>query len=228
MYLAPFETFVMTWKNQIHQHPAPISFDATVTTALQLAEEYRLSHIPVQKDGVYLGCLALTDLETLEGDQSMQNYQYLLQGIFTRETSSWMDVLELFSRNESNICPLLGTDQSYLGHYLLEDVQEYFLQTTFIKEPGSILIVQKNLSDFSISQIAQIVESNQAKLLGCMVEEIESDQVRVMVKISLGAINEIIQSFRRYHYEIVSEHHEDLYLQNLKERSDYLDKYLSI
>ncbi|MFN3943279.1 MAG: acetoin utilization protein acuB [Flavobacterium sp.] len=218
----------MSWKNQIHQNPKPLDMNESITDALLVAEDYRLSHVPVQKEGVYLGCIAVTDLETLEETQTLQQYQYLLQGIFTRETSSWMDVLELFSRNESNICPLLGTDQSYLGHYLLEDVQEYFLQTTFIKEPGTILIVQKNLSDFSMSQIAQIVESNQAKLLGCMVEEMESDQVRVMVKISLGAINEIIQSFRRYHYEIISEHHEDLYLQNLKERSDYLDKYLSI
>jgi hypothetical protein len=218
----------MSWKNQIHQNPKPLDMNKSIANALLIAKDYGLSHVPVQKEGVYLGCIAVTDLETLEETQTLQQYQYLLQGIFTRETSSWMDVLELFSRNESNICPLLGTDQSYLGHYLLEDVQEYFLQTTFIKEPGSILIVQKNLSDFSMSQIAQIVESNQAKLLGCMVEEIESDQVRVMVKISLGAINEIIQSFRRYHYEIVSEHHEDLYLQNLKERSDYLDKYLSI
>lgn len=218
----------MSWKNQIHQNPKPLDMNESIADALLVAEDYRLSHVPVQKEGVYLGSIAVTDLETLEETQTLQQYQYLLQGIFTRETSSWMDVLELFSRNESNICPLLGTDQSYLGHYLLEDVQEYFLQTTFIKEPGSILIVQKNLSDFSMSQIAQIVESNQAKLLGCMVEEMESDQVRVMVKISLGAINEIIQSFRRYHYEIVSEHHEDLYLQNLKERSDYLDKYLSI
>jgi hypothetical protein len=46
------------------------------------------------------------------------------------------------------------------------------------------------------------------------------------MKISLGAINEIIQSFRRYNYEIISEHQEDNYINSLKERSDYLDKYL--
>ena len=44
----------------------------------------------------------------------------------------------------------------------------------------------------------------------------------------MGAINEIIQTFRRYNYEIISEHQEDAYIENLKERSDYLDKYLNI
>ena len=41
-------------------------------------------------------------------------------------------------------------------------------------------------------------------------------------------MNDIIQSFRRYNYEIVSEHYEDIYINTLKERSDYLDKYLNI
>jgi hypothetical protein len=33
--------------------------------------------------------------------------------------------------------------------------------------------------------------------------------------------DEIIQTFRRYNYEITSEHYEDDYINNLKERSDY-------
>ena len=40
--------------------------------------------------------------------------------------------------------------------------------------------------------------------------------------------NNIIQTFRRYNYEIISEHQEDNYINNLKERSEYLDKYLNI
>jgi hypothetical protein len=52
--------------------------------------------------------------------------------------------------------------------------------------------------------------------------------VEITLKITLGAMNEIIQTFRRYNYEIISEHQEDNYINNLKERSDYLDKYLNI
>jgi hypothetical protein len=33
------------------------------------------------------------------------------------------------------------------------------------------------------------------------------------------------QTFRRYGYEITSDHHEDNYI-NIKERSDYLDNYM--
>jgi len=82
--------------------------------------------------------------------------------------------------------------------------------------------------DYSMSQITQIVESNNGKLLGLFVSNVDIENVELTLKLSLGPINEIIQSFRRYNYEIVSEHHEDNYTSTLKERSDYLDKYLNI
>ena len=79
-----------------------------------------------------------------------------------------------------------------------------------------------------MSQITQIIESNNGKLLGLFISEADVESVEVTLKITLGAMNEIIQTFRRYNYEIISEHQEDNYINNLKERSDYLDKYLNI
>ena len=79
-----------------------------------------------------------------------------------------------------------------------------------------------------MSQISQIVERNNGKLLGMFVSEAENDTIEITLKISMGAINEIVQSFRRYGYEITSEHLEDNYINNLKERSDYLNKYLNM
>jgi hypothetical protein len=97
-----------------------------------------------------------------------------------------------------------------------------------LKEQGGIIIVKKSVLDYSMSQITQIVESNNGKLLGLFVSEADIESVQVTIKIALGSMNDIIQTFRRYNYEIVSEHHEDNYLNNLKERSEYLDKYLNI
>ena len=105
---------------------------------------------------------------------------------------------------------------------------KFFHETPFLKEMGGIIIVEKNSSDYSMSQITQIVESNNGKLLGLFISNVENDNVQVTVKITLGAMSEIIQTFRRYNYEIISEHQEDNYLNALKERSDYLDKYLNI
>jgi hypothetical protein len=140
----------------------------------------------------------------------------------------WLDVLEVFARNNSNIVPILNEANNYIGYYEITDVIKFLNETPFLKETGGIIVVEKPTADYSMSQITQIVESNNGKLLGVFVSEANTEKVQVTIKTTLGAMNEIIQSFRRYNYEIVSEHHEDNYLNTLKERSEYLDKYLNM
>jgi Mg/Co/Ni transporter MgtE len=140
----------------------------------------------------------------------------------------WLDVLEVFAKNHTNLVPVLDENNTYVGYYEIEDIMKFFHETPFLKEPGGIIVVKKGVLDYSMSQITQIIESNNGKLLGLFISEADVESVEVTLKITLGAMNEIIQTFRRYNYEIISEHQEDNYINNLKERSDYLDKYLNI
>jgi hypothetical protein len=89
-------------------------------------------------------------------------------------------------------------------------------------------VIEKGINDYSFSEISQIVESNNGKLLGAFISKMKPDLVQVTLKIGSTGLNEIIQTFRRYSYVIVSGHEEDSYLESLKERSDYLNKYLNI
>ncbi len=186
------------------------------------------SHFSVLNEGVYVGSIAADDAETFDSDKKIADYKYALEGFFARNNMIWLDVLEVFAKNHTNIVPVLNEENVYLGYYELEDIVKFFHETPFLREQGGIIVVKKNLQDYSMSQIAQIVESNNGKLLGLFVSEADAENVQITIKIALGAMNDIIQTFRRYNYEIVSEHHEDNYLNNLKERSEYLDKYLSI
>lgn len=186
------------------------------------------SHFSVLNEGIYVGSIAADDAETFDSDKKIADYKYALEGFFARNNMIWLDVLEVFAKNHTNIVPVLNEENVYLGYYELEDIVKFFHETPFLREQGGIIVVKKNLQDYSMSQIAQIVESNNGKLLGLFVSEADAENVQITIKIALGAMNDIIQTFRRYNYEIVSEHHEDNYLNNLKERSEYLDKYLSI
>ena len=124
--------------------------------------------------------------------------------------------------------PVLDQDNNYLGYFELKDIMNLFNQTPFLSEPGHILIVEKGFMDYSFSEIAQIVESNSSKILGLFISNLENDVAQVTVKITNSDINTIVQTFRRYSYNIISQHNEDIFLNNLKDRSKYLDKYLNI
>jgi len=205
-----------------------IAIDESIETVQDFFAELSFSHFPVLEDGTYLGSIALDDVETFDTDKNVSDYRYTLEGFYARTNMIWLDVLEIFARNHTSVVPVLDDNNKYVGYYDITDIVKFFHETPFLKEMGGIIIVEKNVSDYSMSQITQIVESNNGKLLGLFVSNVEADKVQVTVKITLGAMNEIIQTFRRYNYEIISEHQEDNYLNALKERSDYLDKYLNI
>ena len=103
-----------------------------------------------------------------------------------------------------------------------------FKDTPFLHEPGNILVIEKAFKEFTFSEVTQIVESNNAHVLGAFVSKIENGMAEITVKISPSGMVHIIQAFRRYGYIIISEHQEDTFSKNLEDRSKYLDKYLNI
>ncbi|KIA96072.1 MULTISPECIES: CBS domain-containing protein [unclassified Flavobacterium] len=205
-----------------------INSQETIASVQDFFADLSFSHFPVLEDGVYIGSIASDDIETFDSDKKVIDYKYTLEHFFARSNMIWLDVLEVFAKNHTNLIPVLDENNTYLGFYEITDIIKFFHETPFLKEPGGIIIVKKGLLDYSMSEITQIVESNNGRLLGIFVSDASADSVQITIKISLGAMNEIIQTFRRYNYEIISEHQEDTYINNLKERSDYLDKYLNI
>lgn len=200
----------------------------TISSVQTFFDDLHFSHFPIIEEGIYIGSIAAEDIETFDFDKKVTDYRFTLEGFFARTTTIWLDVLEVFAKNHTNLVPVLDENNTYVGYYEIEDIMKFFHETPFLKEPGAIIIVKKPISEYSMSQITQIVESNNGKVLGVFISEADGNSVEVTLKISLGAMNEIIQTFRRYDYEIMSEHQEDNYINNLKERSDYLDKYLNI
>ncbi|MFT5252270.1 MAG: Mg/Co/Ni transporter MgtE [Flavobacteriales bacterium] len=200
----------------------------TIAAVKDFFDDLNFSHFPVVEEGIYIGSVAAEDIETFEDSKNIADYKYSLESFFTRKDAIWLEVLEVFAKNHSNLIPVLDENNAYMGYYEIDDIMSFFHQTTFLKEQGNIIKVKKNTQDYAMSQIAQIVESNNGKLLGLFISESDANSVEVTIKISSGAVNEIIQTFRRYDYEITSEHREDDYINNLKERSDYLDRYLNM
>ena len=214
--------------NYITNDYKAIDSQETIAVVKEFFDDLNFSHFPVVEEEVYIGSIASNDIETFDANKKVFDYRYSLEGFFARNTMIWLDVLEVFAKNNTNLVPVLDEKNKYVGYYEISDIMKFFHETPFLQEPGGIIIVKKRTSEYSMGQITQIVESNNGKLLGLFVSEADSENIQVTIKISLGVMNEIIQTFRRYNYEIVSEHFEDNYINTLKERSDYLDKYLNI
>lgn len=206
----------------------PLEITSSIREARDLARQFTHTHIPVAQNGVFIGCMSETDASCFDGDSSLDDFNYAIEPIHVLQDDNWVDVLEKFAIHDSNIMPVLDRNQQYLGYYELNDIIDIFTHTPFLSEPGGIIVVEKEIQEYSFSEIAQIVESNDARLYGMFISAMKDNTVEITVKIGQNNINQVVQTFRRYNYTIMSQHDEDKMMEDLKARSKYLDKYLNI
>lgn len=206
-----------------------LALNSTIGEAKKLFNDLTFSHVPIIKEQHLIGSILESDVRTIDNnDAKLEEYKHLFDDFHIGIKDNWMEILKKFSASETNILPVLSKDNSYIGYYELADVLHFFNDTPLLNKDGFFIVIEKSERDYSFSEIAQIVESNDAKLIGIFISGYKNDLVRITLKISSEEINEIIQAFRRYGYNLLTEHKEDLLLEELKNRSDYLQKYLNM
>lgn len=211
--------------NDIHLQP----LSQKVGMVKELFDELTCSHIPVGEKQVYEGCLSENDVRCFDSDKTLADYRYAVTPFFTRKDHPLLDILKGFAENDTNILPVLTEqDNRYLGYLELNDIIKLLNTSPFFGEDGNTIVVEKDQSSYAFSEIAQIVESNNSKILGIYLNYFSDDTVQITVRTNPVNLNEILQTFRRYGYTVISKHQEDAFLQNLEERSAYLNKYLNI
>ncbi len=203
-------------------------FDDSIKDAIHTCKHYGFSHVPVVEKDIFRGMLRCDDLMEYEKEEAkLEELRDYIEKIYLSDKMSWTDTLALMIRNEANVLGVLDLSGKFVGIKLLDDLINFLAEKDFVNKEGYILVVRKNTADFSISEAAQIIESDGGTILGILVNE-TNGETELEIKIQTEDINEIIQSFRRYDYTIISEMEEDLHLQELKEHSAFLKKYLEI
>ena len=219
----------MNVKEYILNDITALTLESSVKNAIDICKRLSITHVPIVENRKLIGCLSETDFQIIEDEAStISEYSHLIDFFYTDENTVVLNLIKLFTNNETNILPVLNNEKKYLGYFELSDILDLFCTSPFLINEGIIIVVEKNKKDFSISEISQIIEINGGKVLGLYLSLDISDNSQATIKINSEDINEIIQTFRRYNYNVVSEHKDDFYLQDLKDRSDYLQKYLDM
>jgi len=184
---------------------------------------------PIINNNELVGIISENDIQGIdENDKTIEDYKYLFSFFFIEKSNNLIEIIKVFASNETNIIPVVNNKKEYIGYYDLIEILHIYNETPFLSNEGTVLLLEKEIRDYSFSELSQIIESNNGKLLGVFISETNATTVKLTLKFSSQDVNEIIQSFRRYNYKVLSNHEEDFYLEELKDRTNYLKKYLNI
>ena len=123
----------------------PIDSQETIELVKDFFIDLYFSHFPIVEEGIYIGNIASDDVETFDNDKRVIDYKYTLEPFFTRSNAVWLEVLEVFAKNHSNLVPVLNEENQYVGYYVVDDIMSFFHQTPFLKESGGIIKIKKGI-----------------------------------------------------------------------------------
>lgn len=199
--------------------------------ALYWMDIFRISHLPIVNNQDFLGLISDKDIyDNNMAEEPIGNHSLSLFSPFVQTSQHIYEVMELASELQLTVVPVLEETNKFLGVITLTDLLHYFADVSALKQPGGIIVLELAAIDYSLTQIAQIVESNDAKILSSYItSSTNSTKMEVTLKINRKELNSILQTFIRFDYVIKASFTDENDLNSLYEnRYDSFMKYLSI
>jgi acetoin utilization protein AcuB len=208
----------------------PLKTSDTGQYAIRLMEEFKVSHLPIVNNVDFLGLISEEDLYTLNDPKEViGNHNLSLARPFVDQYQHIYDVIELANSEKLTLIPVLNKSNHYLGVITLRNLVSFFGKITSVNNPGGIIVLELNENDYSMEVIAQIVESNDAKILSSYVTSYpDSIKLEVTLKINKINIYPILQTFSRYNYTVLASFSESTFKDDLMDRYNSLMTYLNL
>lgn len=193
----------------------------------ELLEDFGLSHAVILREGSFLGAISRDTLE-IHNDEMLQSLERYWEKFFVSEEAFVLDVLPMFNRYRTQMLPMLNAHYEFTGVLLLEDVLEELSKYPLLAHPGEYMVISTSVEQYSFSQISQIVERENVKVSGMFLSKLNDAEVEITLKISGEFINNAADALQRFGYHIVRRSKEDGREGLLKDRYEFMQKYLEL
>lgn len=208
----------------------PLKVSDLGVKALNWMDEFKVSHLPIVKKNEYLGLISedeIIDLNSPESD--LGKIKISLIRPFVTVNQHIYDVIKIIADFKISVIAVLDDQQRYKGLIAANMLVTSFSQLTAVKEPGGIIILELIINDYSLTQIAQIVESNDAKILSCYITpHKDSTKIEVTLKLNKEDLSAILQTFYRYNYTVKASFHQSEYDDDIKRKFESFMNYIRI
>lgn len=194
-----------------------LSEDFEVSLALRLMDECGVTELPIVVNEVFKGLISESQLLDIDGDDT-----FIMPALSHWNMGSddhFFTMVHQFARYQTSIAPVVGKDNRYLGCVTREDLVDVLNDMTSAQIDGGVVLLEMNPRDYTLQQIARIVEENDAKVLTLFAYPNERGMTEVVLKSDVKNVNAIIRSLERFEYRVRAT------FQHPEANIDLLDRY---
>lgn len=202
------------------------SLTDSIEAARELLEDFGYSHIFIKKSHHFYGAIAIDFLYEEEG--VLKDLEHQIERFAILEDNNIMDSIRLFHTFNTNVIPVINKNEKYLGYIICDDIFQDLSKYPLFSETGAILTIETPARKYSMTEIANIVESNNSKFYGGFISFMSDELIHVTIKISNENLASIDSTFDRYDYRIVEKYYSDEKSDLYKDRFGFFQKFIEI
>jgi len=201
-----------------------------VSKALQLMNDFKITHLPVVSEEKYLGLISEDDLLDEENKKiPIEFFQNDFIPASVNFNNHFLNAVSVSNHYQTNVIPVVNEANELMGtidgQALLAAVGNF----SGSNETGAVIVLEMERNNFAISEISRIVESDGAIILHLNItSKPDSQQLQVTIHLNKKEISTVIAAFERYDYAVIYYSGEELFENEIDSNYRHLMNYLDI
>ena len=189
---------------------------------LNWMDTYKIVDLPIVENNKLIAIISETDIYNLnEFQKPIGDYKLGTTPPYIFDHQHIYDVINIMVDKKLSLLPVLDENKDFIGSIIIQDLLPAIKQITSIDTQGGIIVLEIEPTNYSLTEIANIIESENGKVVSLYLNNnISNNTITVNIKINLEDLNPIIKSFERYNYNLKVS-----YCSNSTKDSFYEDRY---
>lgn len=206
----------------------PLKISDSVAVAIDFFKEFSVRQLPVVQDNICIGILSLDEIEEELEDIPVLDFINLSYS-FASTYDHIYEVMRAISEQSVTLFPIIDENNNYLGCITLASLFKNYVNCAAFSQPGSIIVLEMDKKNYSLAEIARIVESENKVILSSLLSSnAESDRLEITLKLNSAQIQNLLSTFERFGYNIKATFDEEDVKDTLKNRYESLMTYLNV
>ena len=206
----------------------PLKISDSVAVAIDFFKEFSVRQLPVVQDNICIGILSLDEIEEELADIPLLDFINLSYS-FASTYDHIYEVMRAISEQSVTLFPIIDENNNYLGCITLASLFKNYVNCAAFSQPGSIVVLEMDKKNYSLAEIARIVESENKVILSSLLSSnAESDRLEITLKLNSAQIQKLLSTFERFGYNIKATFDEEDVKDTLKNRYESLMTYLNV